>query len=118
MTTTSPSLVKVPGMPDRPSLTSVPGMPDGPSPVPVPVAFLARTSTAILQDPDASMRRQLAKVEDKLPPGWFIAAHYWDVESGGLDLEQRGHGTGYDQLNIGVPRDGGLADLLHEAARP
>jgi site-specific DNA recombinase len=103
MTTTVPVPVPVPGMPDVP--------------VPVPVAWLGRTSTMVLQDPDASMRRQLAKVEDKLPPGWFIAAHYWDVESGGLDLEQRGHGS-YDHLSIGVPRDGGLADLLHEAASP
>src|SRR6185437_11942660 len=45
---------------------------------------------------------------------WYIAAHYWDVESGGLDLEKRGHGTGYDQLDVGIPRDGGLAALLAE----
>src|SRR5579862_810575 len=79
---------------------------------PVPVAFLGRTSTMVLQDPAASLRRQLRKVTDKLPGGWFIAAHFWDVESGGLDLEQRGHGTGYDKLDVGIPRDGGLAALL------
>src|SRR5215472_17208096 len=87
-------------------------------PVPVPVAFLGRTSTQILQDPAASLRRQLGKVTDRLPAGWFIAAHFWDVESGGLELEQRGHGTGYDTMDVGIPRDGGLADLLAEAASP
>jgi site-specific DNA recombinase len=99
--TTAPAPVPVPGIPD----------------IPVPVAWLGRTSTLVLQDPDASLRRQLGKVQDKLPPGWFIAGRYWDVESGGLDLEARGHGS-YDHLNIGVPRDGGLADLLQEAASP
>src|SRR6185437_9154084 len=71
-----------------------------------------------LQDPAASLRRQLHKVQDKLPDGWFIAAHFWDVESGGLDLEARGHGTGYDKLGVGIPRDGGLAALLAEAKSP
>ena len=60
---------------------------------PVPVAFLGRTSTLLLQDPAASLRRQAREVQDKLPPGWFINAWYWDIESGGLDLEQRGHGS-------------------------
>src|SRR5579859_5908043 len=100
-------------VPDPGMLVPVPGQP----PVPVPVAWLGRTSTLVLQDPDASLRRQLGKVEDKLPAGWFIAARYWDVESGGLDLEQRGHGS-YAHLNISIPRDGGLADLLREAASP
>jgi site-specific DNA recombinase len=40
------------------------------------------------------------------------------VESGGLDIEQRGHGS-YGQLTAkGLPRDGGLADLLAEAHAP
>ena len=86
---------------------------------PVPVAFTGRTSTLYLQDPAASLRRQLRECEAKLPPGWFIAAHYWDIESGGLDIEDRGHGTEYQQFpDIGIPRDGGLADLLAEAASP
>jgi site-specific DNA recombinase len=89
-----------------------------PEPVPVPVAFLGRTSTLVLQDPVASMRRQLREVQDKLPPGWFIAAHYWDIESGGMDLDKRGHGTAHELLNVGIPRDGGMADLLAEAAGP
>ena len=45
-------------------------------------------------------------------------AYYWDVESGGLDIEQRGHGS-YEQFTSqGIPRDGGLADLLNEAGPP
>jgi len=47
---------------------------------PVPVAFLGRTSTLLLQDPAASLRRQARQVQEKLPPGWFIAAWFWDIE--------------------------------------
>jgi site-specific DNA recombinase len=94
----------------------------GPSPVttePVPVAFLGRTSTATLQDPRASLRRQLRAAQQWLPPGWFIAAVYWDIESGGLDLEARSQGSTYRQFtDTGIPRDGGMADLLTEAANP
>src|SRR6266702_30007 len=57
-------------------------------------------------------------MQAKLPPGWFIAAWFWDIESGGLDLEQRGHGTAHQALDVGLPRDGGLAALLAEAAGP
>jgi len=85
---------------------------------PVPVAFLGRTSTLFLQDPAASLRRQAREVQEKLPPGWFISAWFWDIESGGLDLEQRGHGDAHQAVNVGLPRDGGLAALLAEAAGP
>src|SRR5215831_10019854 len=85
---------------------------------PVPVAFLGRTSTLVMQDPVASLHRQLREVKAKLPPGWFIAAHYWDIESGGLDLAERGHGTAHQQLSVGIPRDGGLDALLADAAGP
>jgi site-specific DNA recombinase len=85
---------------------------------PVPVAFLGRTSTLLLQDPAASLRRQAREVQAKLPPGWFIAAWFWDIESGGLDLEQRGHGTAHETVDVRLPRDGGLAALLAEAASP
>ena len=54
---------------------------------PVPVAFVGRTSTLELQDPVASLRRQVRSCQAACPPGWFIAAWYWDIESGGLDLE-------------------------------
>jgi len=77
-----------------------------------PVAVLARTSTVELQDPRASIRRQIRSVRDWLPAGWFIAAVYWDVESGALDLEARSQGEAYRAFaDAGIPRDGGLADL-------
>jgi len=85
---------------------------------PVPLAFLGRTSTLLLQDPVASLNRQLREVQGKLPPGWFIAAYFWDIESGGMDLDQRGHGTAHEQVDVGIPRDGGMAGLLAEAAGP
>jgi len=91
---------------------------------PVPVAFLGRTSTlllqdpaALLQDPAASLRRQAREVQEKLPPGWFIAAWFWDIESGGLDIEQRGHGTAHQAVDVGLPRDGGLAEAAGPAPR-
>ena len=86
---------------------------------PVPVAFLGRTSTLEMQDPRASLRRQLRSSQEWLPPGWFIAAVYWDVESGGLDLEARSQGEAYRAFaGAGIARDGGMADLLAEAASP
>jgi hypothetical protein len=89
---------------------------DGPALL--PLAFLGRTSTAIVQDPVSSMRRQARSAQEKAPPGSFIAAWYWDIESGGLDLEARGHGSVHDRFDVGIPRDGGIADLLAEAASP
>jgi site-specific DNA recombinase len=86
---------------------------------PVPVAFIGRTSTLALQDPRASLNRQLRAARAWLPPGWFIAAVYWDIESGSLDLEARSQGEAYRAFtDAGMPRDGGMADLLHEAAGP
>jgi site-specific DNA recombinase len=85
---------------------------------PIPVAFLGRTSTLALQDPVASLNRQLRIVQSKLLPGMFLSAYYWDVESGGLDLDQRSQGTAHHQPQVGIPRDGGMADLLAEAASP
>jgi site-specific DNA recombinase len=91
----------------------------GPPAEAVPVAFLGRTSTLEMQDPVASLRRQIRSSRGWLPPGWFIAAYYWDVESGGLDLEQRGQGQAWQAFTAaGIPRDGGMADLLAEAASP
>ena len=86
---------------------------------PVPVAFVGRTSTLALQDPRASLNRQLRAARTWLPPGWFIAAVYWDIESGGIDLEHRSQGDGWRAFaDADLPRDGGMADLLAEAASP
>ncbi len=86
---------------------------------PVPVAVLARTSTLALQDPAASLNRQLRSCQAWLPPGWYIAGYYWDVESGGLDLEARSQGQAWQPFAAaGIPRDGGMADLLTEAKAP
>ena len=72
-----------------------------------------------LQDPRASIRRQIRSVRDWLPGGWFIAAVYWDIESGAIDLEQRSQGDSHLAFaDAGVPRDGGMADLLTEAKAP
>ena len=86
---------------------------------PVPVAFVGRTSTLALQDPRASLNRQLRAARDWLPAGWFLAAVYWDIESGGIDLEARSQGEDWRQFaDADLPRDGGMADLLREAAHP
>ncbi len=101
-----------------PVADGAPGPPGRPS-EPVPVAFLGRTSTLEMQDPRASLRRQIRSSQAWLPPDWLIAAVYWDVESGGLDLEARSQGEAYRAFaDAGIPRDGGMADLLAEAASP
>ena len=84
----------------------------------VPVAFLGRTSTEDSQDPTLSLPRQLKNARAALPAGWVIVAHFYDVESGRLDLDKRGHGHGHERFDIPIPRDGGIADLLDEAQRP
>jgi site-specific DNA recombinase len=84
-----------------------------------PVAVLARTCTLELQDPRASLRRQIRTCKVWLPAGWFIAAVYWDIESGALNLEARSQGDAYRAFaGAGIPRDGGLADLLTVAKAP
>jgi len=86
---------------------------------PVPVALLARTSTLGLQDPVASLNRQIRSCQAWLPPGWYIAGYYWDIESGGLDLENRSQSDSWQQFTAaGIPRDGGMAELLTEAKAP
>jgi site-specific DNA recombinase len=86
---------------------------------PVAVAALTRTSTLDLQDPVASFRRQYRSISDWLPAGWYIAAVYSDVESGATDLDRRSMTDSWRVLtDAGLPRDGGMADLLAEAASP
>jgi site-specific DNA recombinase len=84
----------------------------------IPVVWLGRTSTEDSQDPTLSLPRQLKNSHTALPPGCVIVGHFYDVESGRLDLDQRGRGTAHQAFNIPIPRDGGIADLLEEADRP
>lgn len=78
----------------------------------VRVAFLGRTSTEEQQDPRQSILRQLGSSKTALPQSWVIVAHFYDVESGRMDLERRGRGDHYDRFDIPIARDGGIADLL------
>jgi len=100
------------GIPQAQAATAGPG-------APIPVAFLGRTSNERLQEPIASMRRQVRKSRAWLPAGCQIVAYYWDVESGGDDLEDRGQkDTWQVAAAAGIPRDGGVADLLNQARSP
>jgi site-specific DNA recombinase len=84
----------------------------------VRVAFLARTSTEDQQDPRQSIIRQLTNSKNALPETWVITAHFYDVESGRLELDERGRKQGYERFDIPIPRAGGSTDLLDEASRP
>ncbi len=84
----------------------------------VRVAVLARTSTEDQQDPRQSLMRQVDNSRAALPEAWTIVAVFWDVESGRMELDRRGQGGDYERFDIPIPRDGGIADLLAEAAHP
>ncbi|WP_242419643.1 recombinase family protein, partial [Frankia sp. CpI1-P] len=84
----------------------------------VRVAFAGRTSTEEQQDPRQSLIRQLDRAKSALPESWVIVAHFYDVESGRKDLDQRGHGADVSRFDIPIPRDGGIDDLLAEAEHP
>ena len=79
---------------------------------PVPVALVGRTSTATMQDPVESIGRQIRIASSRLPEGFYIARYYWDVESGGIDLDLRSRtGIAGQYATAGIPRDGGMAEL-------
>ncbi|MGH9072978.1 MAG: recombinase family protein [Acidimicrobiales bacterium] len=83
----------------------------------VDLAFLGRVSDEDLQDPTLSIPRQLASCQAVLPPGARVVAHFWDVESGRIDPDQRGRSEAYKRFDVPVPRDGGIRDLLQAARR-
>ena len=58
------------------------------------------------------------ELSSSLPEAWVIVATFYDVESGRMELDQRGQGKNYERFDIPIPRDGGIADLLAEAAHP
>jgi len=84
----------------------------------VRVAVLARCSTEEQQDPRQSLLRQVANCRTALPESWVIAVVFYDVESGRMELDQRGLKSNYERFDIPIARDGGIADLLAEAAHP
>ena len=83
----------------------------------VRVAFLGRTSAEDQQDPRQSLIRQLGNCKNTIPMSWVIVAHFYDVESGRMELDRRGQGSGYERFDIPIARDGGIADLLTESRR-
>ncbi|MEV6007303.1 recombinase family protein [Streptomyces sp. NPDC051976] len=85
---------------------------------PVRVAWIGRTSTEDQQDPRNSLMRQLDRCKGVLPESWLLACHFYDVESGRMQLEKRGQKEGYERYDIPISRDGGISDLLAEARSP
>jgi site-specific DNA recombinase len=81
-------------------------------------AWWGRVSTEDQQDPTLSLPRQLRSSRAAIPSGAVIVAHFYDVESGRRDLELRGRGSAHERFQIPIPRDGGIQELLDEAARP
>jgi DNA invertase Pin-like site-specific DNA recombinase len=81
-------------------------------------AFVGRTSNKDQQDPTLSLPRQLAKAQGALPDHAVLVAHFYDVESGRIDLAARSRGVAHELFTIPIPRDGGINDLLDEAERP
>jgi site-specific DNA recombinase len=79
---------------------------------PVGVAFLGRTSTSTMQDPVVSLLRQYRGAGERLPDGFRITRCYWDIESGGIELDARSQDGVWRQFaDAGIPRDGGMAEL-------
>jgi site-specific DNA recombinase len=80
-------------------------------------AYLGRTSDEDAQDPSLSIPRQLVSCEAVVKPlGDTIVAHYWDIESGRKHLDMRGNGADGSRFNVSVPRDGGITDMIRDAA--
>ncbi len=84
---------------------------------PLRFAWWGRVSTEDQQDPTLSLPRQLRNSRAVLPTGAVIVAHFYDVESGRRDLELRGRGSAHERFQIPIHRDGGIQELLAEAAR-
>jgi hypothetical protein len=78
----------------------------------VPMAFVGRTSTTAAQDPVQSLYKQMRRAEERLPAGFYISRWYWDIESGGTDLDLRSRTDVWEKFAAaGIPRDGGMAQL-------
>ncbi|WP_431929882.1 recombinase family protein [Nonomuraea jabiensis] len=100
-------------------LSDLPGYQAAAGTRPTRTAFIGRCSTKDNQDPRSSIAGQLAEASVLLEPGEVFAAHFWDVESGMLGLDERSQASAedYARLGVPVPRDGGLRELLEWADR-
>ncbi len=63
------------------------------------------------------MIRQLHSCKTAIPESWVVVAHFYDIESGRMELDARGHKSNYERFDIPISRDGGISDLLDEATR-
>src|SRR3982074_1110265 len=66
----------------------------------VRVAVLGRTSTEDQQDPRQSILRQVGNCKTAIPDSWVIVTYFYDVESGRMELDQRGQGENYERFDI------------------
>lgn len=81
-------------------------------------AFFGRVSDKDRQDPSLSIPRQLQKCVETIEPlGGEITGHYWDIESGRKLITERGAGADGTLYGVPVPRDGGITELLADAAK-
>ena len=59
-----------------------------------------------------SLARQYRQASERLPEGFVIVRCYWDIESGGIELDSRSQdGLWRKFAGAGIPRDGGMAEL-------
>ncbi len=82
------------------------------------LAWAGRTSTYDRQDPTLSLPRQLSACQSALPENAVIVAHFYDIESGRKEASVRSQGSAHELFDIPIPRDGGIQELLNEAAQP
>ncbi|MEV0113279.1 recombinase family protein [Streptomyces sp. NPDC050844] len=110
------------GVPSAPALSDLSvspfGMPLALLHGEVRVAWVGRTSTEDQQDPRQSLLRQWERCKSALPEAWAVVCHFYDVESGRKELSERSRGKDFERFGIPITRDGGIVDLLAEAARP
>ena len=86
------------------------------APCPIPVGWYGRVATDA--QANTMLARQLDAARRALPPAYTIVATFYDIGSGRLNPQERGRGLGHHGLELSLPRDGGLCDLLAEASRP